>query len=75
MVVAYVLLMTEVGKEHEVTEQIKKIPGIVEIAITYGRYDIVFKVACQTMADLDRVVTQVRKIAGVNRTSTLIWAV
>ena len=75
MVVAYVLLVTEVGRKHEVADQIKKMPGVAEIAITYGSYDLVFNVACETMADLDKVVTQSRKIPGVDKTSTLIWAI
>jgi len=75
LVVAQILVVVEIGREHEIADQIRNLPGVTEIAVTYGQYDIVAKVITETMADLDRVVTLIRKIPGVLRTSTLVWSV
>jgi DNA-binding Lrp family transcriptional regulator len=75
LVVAQILVVVEIGREHEIADQIRNLPGITEIAVTYGQYDIVAKLTAETMADLDRVVTLIRKIPGVLRTSTLVWSI
>lgn len=75
MVVAHVLVVVEIGREHEIAEQIRTMAGVTEMAVTYGQFDVVAKITSETMADLDRVVTLIRKIPGVLRTSTLVWSV
>jgi len=75
MAVAHVLVVVEIGREHEIADQVRGLPGVTEIAVTYGQFDLVAKITAETMADLDRVVTLVRKIPGVLRTSTLVWSV
>ena len=74
MVVAHILVVVEIGREHEIAEQVRSLPGVTEIAVTYGQYDVITKITAETMADLDRVVTLIRKIPGVLRTSTLVWS-
>ncbi len=75
-IVAFVLLITEVGEEHRIVrEATEKFRGDVEGAwVTYGEYDAVIKVSVPDMRRLDEVVSGIRSIRGVRRTTTLITA-
>jgi DNA-binding Lrp family transcriptional regulator len=71
-VVAYVLLIAEVGKEYEVVQELKKIKGMKEVKAVYGEFDIVSRIEGVDLKALDEAVTQLRKIPSVIRTVTLI---
>ena len=70
--VAYVLLVTEVGKENEIIEELKKIKGVTEARTVYGEFDIVSRIEGLDLKSLDESVTELRKISSVIRTVTLI---
>ena len=71
-VTGYVLMVTDVGKEHEVVEDLLKIEGVTEAQTVYGEFDILCKVDCEDLKSLDSTITKVRKIQSVIRTMTLI---
>jgi len=71
-VTGYVLMVTDVGKEHEVVEDLLKIEGVAEAQTVYGEFDILCKVDCEDLKSLDSTITKVRKIQSVIRTMTLI---
>ena len=71
-VVGYVLVVTEVGKEHEVVDELLSIDGVVEAQTVYGEFDILCKVDSENLRSLDSAITKVRKIQSVIRTMTLI---
>ncbi len=75
-VVAYVLIVTEVGKEHEIIEELLKINGVTVAQTVYGEFDVVCKVEANTLKTLDESITKIRKIQSIIRTMTLIsgWA-
>ena len=72
LVVAYVLIVTDVGKEHEVVQQLLEIEGITLAQTVYGEFDAICKLECDTLRILDLSITQVRKIQSIIRTMTLI---
>ena len=72
MVDAYLLIMVEVGKEHEVATAISKIEGINEVVITYGAWDIVAKIVTNVLDEVDIIVTKIRRISAVKQSATLI---
>ena len=72
LVVAYVLIVTDVGKEHEVVQQLLEIEGITLAQTVYGEFDVLTKVDCENLKDLDAAITKIRKIHGIIRTMTLI---
>jgi DNA-binding Lrp family transcriptional regulator len=73
LVVAYVLAKVESGKDQEVLEKVKKIPGVRNVAPTYGMYDLHVEVSFETMEALDNFVfDEIRRIAGIKETVTLI---
>ncbi len=71
-ITAYILANVRTGKEYEVVDTIKKMKGIIEVSLTYGLWDLVAKVEADSMSDLDRIVSDIRKINGVEQTATLV---
>jgi hypothetical protein len=71
-VVAYVLVVTNVGTEHEVVEEIKKISGVTLAQTVYGEFDVISRVECETLKILDASISTIRKIHNILRTMTLI---
>ena len=69
---AYILLLVDIGKEYEVARRIKQLEGISEVKVVYGEYDIVVRVAVDSLRKLDKVVTSIRSIPHVIRSITLI---
>ena len=71
-VTSYVLVVTEVGKEHEVVQELLRIEGVTIAQTVYGEFDVITKVECDNLKDLDAAITKIRKIGGIIRTMTLI---
>ena len=72
MVTAYILIVTEVGKEYDVVRKLKEMKSTVEVAVVYGEYDAFVKFMVDSLKELDAIVTDLRKISGIIRTITLI---
>ncbi|NOJ28099.1 MAG: AsnC family transcriptional regulator [Nitrososphaera sp.] len=73
MPTAYVLINCDLGSEEEIINQLKKLPGTVEVSGVYGVYDIIAKVKSDSMENLREAITwQVRKIDKVRSTLTMI---
>ena len=70
--VSYLLLLVDVGKEHSVAKELRRLPGITEAQVVYGEYDIVARIELGDVMLMDETVTMARKLPGVTRTSTLI---
>jgi DNA-binding Lrp family transcriptional regulator len=71
-IVAYMLLVTESGKEHEIVKEIRTIGGVTETRPVYGEFDVFIRLDVSDLSSLDEIVTQVRRIPGVNQTTTLV---
>jgi len=73
-IVAYILLIVDVGMEHGVVDSIidRFSQWVTEARITYGEYDIVVRVRVPSMRVLDSVVSGIRSVEGVRKTVTLI---
>ena len=69
---AYVLVVTDVGTEHKVATELKSIDGVTLAQTVYGEFDVICKVECDKLKDLDESITKVRKIKSIIRTMTLI---
>ena len=70
--VSYLQFLVEVGDEHDLAEELIRFPGVTEVQVVYGEYDVIARVELSDLALLDEVVTMARKLPGVTRTSTLI---
>lgn len=73
-VIAYVLIVTEIGKEHEVVKKLSEIEGVKEVRSVYGEYDIVARLQGSSLNEVDTMITKIRKTPGILRTVTLISA-
>jgi len=65
------LIVTSVGKEHDVIKELKKVPGITSTDVVYGEFDIIVKIE-GSLAIIDRANAEIRKTSNVLRTVTLV---
>jgi DNA-binding Lrp family transcriptional regulator len=71
-VVSYVLVVTAVGTEHQVVDELRSINGVTFAQTVYGEFDVICKVECDNLKNLDESITRIRKIKSIIRTMTLI---
>ena len=70
---AYILVKCEPGFEEEVLNSLKKAKGVVEVDQVYGSpYDIVVKIKCDSIKELDSAVWRTRRVSGIRLTQTFI---
>lgn len=69
---AYVLLITTIGKEMDVVNELKKINGVKDATAVYGEYDVVLEIEGGNLDELNKVINQVRRNPNIIRTVTLI---
>jgi DNA-binding Lrp family transcriptional regulator len=73
MPTAYVLIKCQTGTQDKILNQLKKVPGIVEVSEVNGVYDIVVKVYSDILDSLKQTITQhIRTIKTITLTMTLI---
>jgi len=73
MPTAFVLINTEIGSESDVLKELKKVEGVDESFAVYGVYDIVAKVAADSMDKLKEIITwKIRRLPKVKSTLTMI---
>ncbi len=73
-VVAYVILLVEVGREYEVLRKLLEMEAISEAHVVYGEFDVIARIEVEDLSELERTVMSIRRIPGVERTVTLISA-
>ncbi|MDI6707823.1 MAG: Lrp/AsnC ligand binding domain-containing protein [Candidatus Thermoplasmatota archaeon] len=72
MAIGFVLISTAPAKEHDVYNELLKIPEIVELHPLFGEYDLIAKVEAEDFNALGEIVIdKIRTIPGVIDTKTL----
>ena len=62
------------GDPRAVAEAIGKIPEVMNVMISAGRFSLMFEVICETNYELDKILTQrVRRIEGVRSLEVFIY--
>ena len=70
---AFVLINAEIGSEDSVVKELKAVSNVKEAYMVYGVYDIVAKVAADSMDKLKEIITwKVRRLPKVKSTLTMI---
>ncbi|MGQ4913640.1 MAG: Lrp/AsnC ligand binding domain-containing protein [Candidatus Asgardarchaeia archaeon] len=69
---AFVLVVVAIGAETEVIDEIKKINTVKEVFSTYGSWDLIIRIEVDNIKLLDKTITSIRKIPGVEYTETLV---
>ena len=72
VVIAYVVATVKRGMEHDAAQKIKKMKEVTEVLVTYGLYDIVVRIEAKSLGQLDKIVTDIRQMAEIKQTSTLV---
>ena len=71
-IIAYIMLLTDVGKEHEIANELADYDHVTEANVVYGSWDVVVRASLDELSQLDELVTSIRKLEGVEQTSTLV---
>jgi DNA-binding Lrp family transcriptional regulator len=72
MVVAFVLIQSEVGKTRELVQKIRGISGVAEAYLVAGPYDILVKLQSERFETVAETVTErIQRLEGVRNTLTL----
>ena len=71
---AYVVATVKRGKEHDAAQKIRKTKEVKDVLVTYGLYDIVVRIEAKSLGQLDKIVTDIRQMAEIQQTSTLVGA-
>jgi DNA-binding Lrp family transcriptional regulator len=74
VVKAYVVATVKRGTEHDAAQKIRKIKEVTEVLVTYGLYDVVVRIEANSLGHLDKIVTDIRQMAEIKQTSTLLGA-
>jgi DNA-binding Lrp family transcriptional regulator len=70
---AYVLINYDIGTEEKFIDKLKNVPGVMEVNEVNGVYDIVVKIASQTLYGLKDTITRyIKTIDTIGSTMTLI---
>jgi DNA-binding Lrp family transcriptional regulator len=73
MPTAYVFINYEIGAEQNILNKLKAVPGVIEASEVNGVYDIVVKMASDSLDSLkDTITRDIRTIDTVRSTMTLI---
>jgi len=73
LISAYILANVETGKDRDVLRDIKKLPGVDKVSMTFGTYDLCIEVSFETMEELDEFVfDKLRKTPKIRETVTVI---
>jgi len=69
---AYVLMSCEIGTEHDLLLQLKKIEGVKDVTITYGDYDLVVETETENESKMNELISaKIRKLEKIRSTVTL----
>ena len=74
IVKAYIVATVKRGTEHKVAEKIRNMNEVTEALVTYGLWDIIARIEAKSLGHLDKIITDIRQIAEIEQTSTLVGA-
>lgn len=70
---AFVLCKLAPGKEQKAVQKIRAVPGVTEVYMTFGGWDVILSAEADTIDKLSGlIVSQVRGVEGVSGTETLV---
>jgi DNA-binding Lrp family transcriptional regulator len=73
MVTAFVMVVSEPGKEKELAEELRRLPQVKQLWEVYGEYDIVARLGVESLQILDSFVREkIRRMTSVRLTTTMI---
>ncbi|KYC48857.1 MAG: putative HTH-type transcriptional regulator [Candidatus Methanofastidiosum methylothiophilum] len=70
--IAFILCVVQPGAEEDVIEKISNMKNVIEVHELYGEYDMIVKVNVKELGELDILTSSIRRVPGVQMTSTMI---
>ncbi|HUX99736.1 MAG TPA: Lrp/AsnC ligand binding domain-containing protein [Candidatus Deferrimicrobium sp.] len=70
--IAYLMVLADTGKEYEIVQKMRQNPEVSESYIVYGAWDVICKIETESMAKLNSIVLELRRVPFVKRSMTLI---
>ncbi len=75
MMKGYILIKLLPGLESDALSQIRATPGILEVNLVFGQWDVIAIAEAKSLFELTRIIVgEVRGIQGVQDTTTLLQA-
>ena len=72
MATAFVLIKTDLGKEEQLMEDIKKTESVVSVYMVYGKYDLIAKIDAKSFEKVKETITwKIRRMDNVKSTITM----
>lgn len=73
MVVAFILINSEINAEDELLKDLKKLPEVEFVYLVFGIYDLIVKINAKDMDDLkNRILKNLRVINNIRSSMTMI---
>ncbi|MGC9308107.1 MAG: Lrp/AsnC ligand binding domain-containing protein [Thermoplasmatota archaeon] len=69
---AYIMILVYVGKLDEVLQGLREIENIESIAVTAGDYDVIVKVAVESLEALMETTDRIQMVGNIKRTTTTV---
>ena len=63
---SYMLINCSPGSEVDVISEITALPGVIEVNGVLGKYDVFVKISSKNHDDMERTVSQIRKIKALS---------
>ncbi len=60
--ISYILINCSPGSEVDVISEISSLAGVIEVNGVLGKYDVFVKVSAENPDDMEKIVSQIRKI-------------
>ena len=71
--VVFVLINVELGSEREALKELRSIPNVKEVHLTYGAYDVIAKVEGENQDEVkDTVTNRIRTLPNIRSTFTMV---
>jgi len=70
--IAFIVCIVQPGAEEDVVEKISNMKNVLEVHELYGEYDMIVKVNVKELGELDILTSSIRRVPGVQMTSTMI---
>ena len=72
MATAFVLIKTDLWKEEQLMEEIKKTDNVVSVYMVYGKYDLIAKIDAKSFEKVKETITwKIRRMDNVKSTITM----
>jgi len=71
MHIGFILLNCDLGAEEYTVDELKQMPNVGNVYLTFGAYDVIVEVHTENQDEFEKAVSAIRKLSRVVSTMTL----